>query len=186
MNLNALHIGREWNVDHDRRVKVSKYQFISYYRAGYNGSTLNKASLSIEEGAEHARQLLDHLGIAKAHVMAFSFGGVIGVQVLLSYPDGSGVWTRSLGSVEMTGPHDVWKRSRPASTRHSPSTFQRSPRRDSDDPIFPPEECKVDASWIRGAEFREIASAFGHLATFALNDRDNDVLDAVLRDLLAA
>jgi pimeloyl-ACP methyl ester carboxylesterase len=64
-----------------------KYQFISYYRAGYNGSTLEKDSLSIEEGAEHAKQLLEHLGIEKTHIMAFSFGGVIGFQFLLSYPE---------------------------------------------------------------------------------------------------
>jgi pimeloyl-ACP methyl ester carboxylesterase len=122
----ALYLGREWNVDHDQRAKVSnaelryavlgsgepilcihgtsiadslitplkfypplleQYQLISYYRAGYNGSTLEKPTLSIEEGAEHARQLLDHLGIEKAHILAFSFGGVIGFQFLLSYPE---------------------------------------------------------------------------------------------------
>ncbi|MGH3971708.1 MAG: alpha/beta fold hydrolase [Pseudonocardiaceae bacterium] len=66
---------------------LEEYQLISYYRAGYNGSTLEKSSLSIEEGAEHAKQLLDHLGIQKAHIMAFSFGGVIGFQFLLSYPE---------------------------------------------------------------------------------------------------
>jgi pimeloyl-ACP methyl ester carboxylesterase len=64
-----------------------QYQLISYYRAGYNGSTLDKDSLSIEEGAEHAKQILDHLGIEKAHIMAFSFGGVIGFQFLLTYPE---------------------------------------------------------------------------------------------------
>ncbi|MDQ3760438.1 MAG: alpha/beta hydrolase [Actinomycetota bacterium] len=123
---NTLYLGREWNVDHNQRAKVSnaelryavlgsgepilcihgtniadslitplqfypplleEYQLISYYRAGYNGSTLEKSSLSIEEGAEHAKQLLDHLGIPKAHIMAFSFGGVIGFQFLLSYPE---------------------------------------------------------------------------------------------------
>jgi pimeloyl-ACP methyl ester carboxylesterase len=66
---------------------LNDYQLISYYRAGYNGSTLDKPELSIEEGAEHARQLLDHLGIDRAHIMAFSFGGVIGLQFLLSYPE---------------------------------------------------------------------------------------------------
>jgi pimeloyl-ACP methyl ester carboxylesterase len=64
-----------------------EYQMISYYRAGYNGSTLDKDELSIEEGAEHVRQLLDHLDIEKAHILAFSFGGVIGFQFLLSYPE---------------------------------------------------------------------------------------------------
>jgi pimeloyl-ACP methyl ester carboxylesterase len=66
---------------------LADYQFISYYRAGYNASTLDKKDLSIEEGAEHVRELLDQLGIAKAHLMAFSFGGVIGFQFLLSYPE---------------------------------------------------------------------------------------------------
>ena len=63
------------------------YQMISYYRAGYNGSTLTKDSLSIEEGAQHVKELLDHLGIEKAHLLSFSFGGVIGFQFMLSYPE---------------------------------------------------------------------------------------------------
>ena len=125
MNVNALYLGREWNIEHNQRVKVrnaelryavlghgepvlcihgtsiadslitplrfypplfEEYQLISYYRAGYNGSTLEKSSLSIEEDAEHAKQVLDHLGIQRAHILAFSFGGVIGFQFLLSYP----------------------------------------------------------------------------------------------------
>jgi pimeloyl-ACP methyl ester carboxylesterase len=65
---------------------LDDYQFISYYRAGYNGSTLDKPEVSIEDGAEHAKQVLDHLGVDKAHIMAFSFGGVIAFQFLLSYP----------------------------------------------------------------------------------------------------
>ncbi len=64
-----------------------KYQFISYYRAGYSGSTLEKDNLSIEESAEQAKQLLNYLGIEKAHLLAFSFGGVIGFQFMLSYPE---------------------------------------------------------------------------------------------------
>lgn len=63
------------------------FRLVSYYRAGYNGSTLEKDSLSIEESADHAVQLLDHLNIDKAHFLAFSFGGVIGFQAMLSHPD---------------------------------------------------------------------------------------------------
>lgn len=63
------------------------YQLIAYCRAGYNGSTLEKESLSIEESAEHGMQLLQHLGIDKAHVMAFSFGGIVGFQMMISYPE---------------------------------------------------------------------------------------------------
>ncbi len=100
MDRSALYLGREWNVDHNQRAKVSnaelryavlgrgepilcihgtsiadslitplkfypplfeEYQLISYYRAGYNGSTLDKDSFSIEEDAEHVKELLDHL-----------------------------------------------------------------------------------------------------------------------------
>jgi pimeloyl-ACP methyl ester carboxylesterase len=136
---------------------LDEYQLISYYRAGYGGSTLEKDSLSIEEGAEHAKELLDHLGIEKAHIMAFSFGGVLAFQFLMSYPErahsaillepylpreapdaiqanidafmgamqlyqagdklGAAFYYMEavcgpsfLGSVEMTGPLDVWKR----------------------------------------------------------------------------
>jgi pimeloyl-ACP methyl ester carboxylesterase len=127
MTSNTLYLGREWKIEHDKRVKVNnaeleytvlgkgepvllihctsiadglvtpllrfypelleRYQFISYHRAGYSGSTLEKDSLSIEESAEHAKQVLDHLGIDKAHVIAYSFGGVVGFQFLLSYPE---------------------------------------------------------------------------------------------------
>ncbi len=122
----ALCIGREWVVQHDRRARVSnaellytvlgegepvlcihgtsiadslitplrfypplfdQYQLISYYRAGYNGSTLEKDTLSIEEGAVHVRELLDHLGIERAHILAFSFGGVVAFQFLLDFPE---------------------------------------------------------------------------------------------------
>jgi pimeloyl-ACP methyl ester carboxylesterase len=66
---------------------LEKYKFISYYRPGYNGSTLNGEGYTIEDMADHARQILDHAGEEKAHVLAYSFGGVIGFQFLLSYPE---------------------------------------------------------------------------------------------------
>jgi pimeloyl-ACP methyl ester carboxylesterase len=66
---------------------LDEYQFISYYRPGYNGSTQEKESYTIEEMAEHSKQVLDHVGVDKAHIMAYSFGGVVGFQFLLSYPE---------------------------------------------------------------------------------------------------
>jgi pimeloyl-ACP methyl ester carboxylesterase len=126
MSRNALYLGRDWTVDHDRTFRASNaelkytvigegepvllihgttvadslvtplqffpplvenYQLISYHRAGYGESTLAKDALSIEEGAEHVRELLDHLGLEKAHIMGFSFGGVIAFQFLLSHPE---------------------------------------------------------------------------------------------------
>lgn len=54
------------------------------------------------------------------------------------------------------------------------------------DPMFPPEECKFDAERIPNAQFREINTAFGHLATFALSEQDTRAIDEVLREVLAA
>lgn len=54
------------------------------------------------------------------------------------------------------------------------------------DPMFPPEECKFDAERIPNAQYREINTAFGHLATFALSQQDTLAIDNVLRELLAA
>ena len=65
----------------------AEHRIISYYRAGYNGSTFEGEKVSIEDGARHAVELLDHLGIEKAHLLAFSFGGVIGFEAILRYPD---------------------------------------------------------------------------------------------------
>lgn len=66
---------------------MEQYQLVSYYRAGYNGSTLEKESLSIAESAQHMRELLDHLGIEKAHIVGYSFGGCVAFQFLLDYPE---------------------------------------------------------------------------------------------------
>ncbi|WP_199193188.1 alpha/beta fold hydrolase [Blastopirellula marina] len=63
------------------------YRLISYYRPGYNGSRLHQTSLSIEEGAVQIRELMDALHLEKTHILAFSFGGVIAFQFLMSYPE---------------------------------------------------------------------------------------------------
>ncbi|MFO0957563.1 MAG: alpha/beta fold hydrolase [Isosphaeraceae bacterium] len=49
------------------------------------------------------------------------------------------------------------------------------------DPMFPPEECKVDAQRIPGATFHEVPSDFGHMATFALSPKDTAAVDEILR-----
>jgi homoserine O-acetyltransferase len=52
------------------------------------------------------------------------------------------------------------------------------------DNLFPPAESQRVASWIPGAEFREIESVFGHLATFGLSEQDVKAIDGVIRDAL--
>jgi homoserine O-acetyltransferase len=53
------------------------------------------------------------------------------------------------------------------------------------DALFPPAECKAFADAIPGAQFREIASEFGHLATFGLSEQDVASIDAAITDILA-
>ncbi|MGE3270451.1 MAG: alpha/beta fold hydrolase [Chloroflexota bacterium] len=54
------------------------------------------------------------------------------------------------------------------------------------DPMFPPEEGKVDASQIKGASFTQIDSIYGHLATFQLSQDDVAAVNKVLAKLLAS
>jgi homoserine O-acetyltransferase len=54
------------------------------------------------------------------------------------------------------------------------------------DPMFPPEECTVDADRIPHAKFREISSLGGHLATFALFEQDRQALDGAIQEALAS
>ena len=53
------------------------------------------------------------------------------------------------------------------------------------DPMFPPAECKRDAERIPNAQYRELVSVGGHLATFALFPQDRQALDAALQEVLA-
>lgn len=49
------------------------------------------------------------------------------------------------------------------------------------DNLFPPAESRQFADWIPGAEFREIDSVYGHLATFALSEQDVKAIDEAIR-----
>jgi homoserine O-acetyltransferase len=52
------------------------------------------------------------------------------------------------------------------------------------DALFPPGESRLFAEWIPHAEFREIDSEFGHLATFGLSEQDVKAIDDVIRHAL--
>lgn len=54
------------------------------------------------------------------------------------------------------------------------------------DPMFPPEECKVDADRIPRAKFREINSLGGHLATFAMFQQDRRAVDDAIQEALTS
>jgi homoserine O-acetyltransferase len=52
------------------------------------------------------------------------------------------------------------------------------------DALFPPGESRPFAEWIPDAEFQEIESIFGHLATFGLSEQDVKSIDGVIRHAL--
>jgi homoserine O-acetyltransferase len=54
------------------------------------------------------------------------------------------------------------------------------------DPMFPVEDCKMDADRISHAKFREINSLGGHLATFALFEQDKQAIDDAIHETLAS
>jgi len=63
------------------------YQLITYHRRGYVGSSRPDRTLSIGQQAADCRALFRHLGIARAHVVGHSFGGVVALQLALDAPE---------------------------------------------------------------------------------------------------
>jgi pimeloyl-ACP methyl ester carboxylesterase len=63
------------------------YKVINYHRRGFAGSEHPKGQATIEDQVEDCYQLLRYLGVDRAHVMGHSLGGVIAIQLALSYPD---------------------------------------------------------------------------------------------------
>ena len=57
------------------------FQLIHYHRRGYAGSSRSPRPSSIEVIADDAASLLDHLGVADAHVVGHSAGAVIALEV---------------------------------------------------------------------------------------------------------
>ena len=66
---------------------AERYQLIHYHRIGYAGSARPAGPVSIADQAAHARKLLEHLGISRAHVVGHSSSANIGLQLALEQPD---------------------------------------------------------------------------------------------------
>jgi pimeloyl-ACP methyl ester carboxylesterase len=63
------------------------YQLIRYHKRGWVGSTHTPPPVSIAEHAADATELLDHLGVQRAHIVGHSSGASIGAQLALDQPD---------------------------------------------------------------------------------------------------
>ena len=66
---------------------AERYQLVLYHRRGFAGSTHPDGPLSITQQAADCRALMQHLSVARAHVVGHSYGGVIALQLALDAPD---------------------------------------------------------------------------------------------------
>ena len=63
------------------------FQVIIFDNRGVGGSTAPDGRMSMEIYAQDVIKLMDSLGLAKAHVLGISMGGMIAQQLAVSYPD---------------------------------------------------------------------------------------------------
>ena len=66
---------------------LGRYQLIRYHKRGWVGSTHAETPVTVADHAADAAALLDHLGIARAHVAGHSSGAAVAVQLALDEPD---------------------------------------------------------------------------------------------------
>src|SRR5215217_2315859 len=62
------------------------HQLIRYHKRGWVGSTHTPPPVSIAEHATDAAALLDHLGIARAHIAGHSSGAAVAAELALTSP----------------------------------------------------------------------------------------------------
>lgn len=60
------------------------YRLITYHRRGYMGSSRPSEAVSVEQQATDCLALLQRLGVDRAHVVGYSFGGCIALQLALN------------------------------------------------------------------------------------------------------
>lgn len=66
---------------------VDRYRLVRYHKRGWGGSTHTASPVSIADHAADAAALLEHLGMARAHVAGHSSGGAIALQLAFDRPD---------------------------------------------------------------------------------------------------
>jgi pimeloyl-ACP methyl ester carboxylesterase len=66
---------------------AERYQLVRYHKRGWVGSTHTSSAVSVADHAADAAALLDHLGIARAHVAGHSSGAAVAAQLALDEPE---------------------------------------------------------------------------------------------------
>jgi pimeloyl-ACP methyl ester carboxylesterase len=65
---------------------MANFQVVHYRRRGYAGSSRAPAGMTMQGWAADCVALLDHLGIASAHVAGHSFGACVALQMAIDFP----------------------------------------------------------------------------------------------------
>jgi pimeloyl-ACP methyl ester carboxylesterase len=65
---------------------LAGYRLIRFHRRGFAGSSRAPVPFSMTEQAADAAALLKALGIARAHIVGHSFGGMVALQLALDQP----------------------------------------------------------------------------------------------------
>jgi pimeloyl-ACP methyl ester carboxylesterase len=68
------------------RDALEGYRRVLYHRRGYGGSAPHREGLTFEQEAADALDVLRHAGLASAHVVGHSSGGVVAFQLAVSSP----------------------------------------------------------------------------------------------------
>lgn len=66
---------------------TDRYRVLTYHRVGCAGSSRVVGPVSLAQQGAHCRSLMQHLGIARAHVVGHSSSGNIALQMALDAPD---------------------------------------------------------------------------------------------------
>ena len=66
---------------------LADYQLVLYHRRGYGASARNTGPVSIPQQAEDALALMRHIGLARAHIVGYSYGGALALQLAQAAPD---------------------------------------------------------------------------------------------------
>jgi benzoate-CoA ligase family protein len=85
--IHGSHVARSFVPLLEQKVLTDEYTLIRYHRQGWLGSSSPVGSLSIEQQAADAADLLEFLGVDRAHVAGHSYGGAIALQLAHDFPE---------------------------------------------------------------------------------------------------
>src|SRR6516165_8627087 len=84
--IHGSHVARSFVPLLEQKVLTDDYTLIRYHRQGWLGSSSPVGSLSIEQQAADAAELLGFLSVERAHVVGHSYGGAIALQFAHDFP----------------------------------------------------------------------------------------------------